>query len=96
MNVMDLPVIQADGNPSGTVAVDDAVFGVPFKEPLVHQVVTAYLAGGRAGTSAACTGATAARSSSRRARSRSGRCTSREGGGRRRPEAAPSAGAPAN
>ena len=49
---MDLPVIQADGNPSGTVAVDEAVFGVPFKEPLVHQVVTAYLAGGRAGTSA--------------------------------------------
>lgn len=52
MNLMDLPVIQADGNPSGTVAVDEAVFGVPFKEPLVHQVVTAYLAGGRAGTSA--------------------------------------------
>ena len=49
---MDLPVIQADGNPSGTVAVDETVFGVPFKEPLVHQVVTAYLAGGRAGTSA--------------------------------------------
>ena len=47
MNLMDLPVIQADGNPSGTVAVDEAVFGVPFKEPLVHQVVTAYLAGGR-------------------------------------------------
>ena len=49
---MDLPVIQADGNPSGMVAVDETVFGVPFKEPLVHQVVTAYLAGGRAGTSA--------------------------------------------
>jgi large subunit ribosomal protein L4 len=26
------------------------VFGVDFNEPLVHQVVTAYLAGGRAGT----------------------------------------------
>ena len=50
MNLMDLPVIQADGNPSGTVAVDETVFGVPFKEPLVHQVGKAYLTGGRAGT----------------------------------------------
>jgi large subunit ribosomal protein L4 len=30
--------------------VADAVFGAEFNEPLVHQVVTAYLAGGRAGT----------------------------------------------
>ncbi len=30
--------------------VADAVFGADFNEPLVHQVVTAYLAGGRAGT----------------------------------------------
>ncbi len=50
MTLMDLPVIQADGNPSSTVAVDETVFGVPFKEPLVHQVVTAYLAGGSTGT----------------------------------------------
>ncbi|MBX2825711.1 MAG: 50S ribosomal protein L4 [Gammaproteobacteria bacterium] len=36
----------------GSVSVSDAVFGADFNETLVHQVVTAYLAGGRAGTSA--------------------------------------------
>lgn len=34
------------------VAVADAVFGADFNEPLVHQVVVAYMAGGRAGTRA--------------------------------------------
>lgn len=33
-----------------TVSVSDAVFDRPFNETLVHQVVTAYLAGGRSGT----------------------------------------------
>lgn len=37
---------------SGTVDVADAAFGADFNEPLVHQVVTAFLAGGRAGTKA--------------------------------------------
>jgi large subunit ribosomal protein L4 len=37
---------------SGTVDVADAAFGAAFNEPLVHQVVTAFLAGGRAGTKA--------------------------------------------
>ncbi|MBX2878435.1 MAG: 50S ribosomal protein L4 [Granulosicoccus sp.] len=37
---------------SGSVSVSDAVFGADFNETLVHQVVTAYLAGGRAGTAA--------------------------------------------
>jgi len=37
---------------SGSVDVNDAAFGVEFNEALVHQVVTAYLAGGRAGTKA--------------------------------------------
>ncbi len=32
--------------------VDDSVFGKDFNEALVHQVVTAYMAGGRAGTKA--------------------------------------------
>jgi large subunit ribosomal protein L4 len=32
------------------LSVADAVFGAEFNEPLIHQVVTAYLAGGRAGT----------------------------------------------
>ncbi len=37
---------------SGSVDVAEAAFGVEFNEPLIHQVVTAYLAGGRAGTKA--------------------------------------------
>ena len=36
----------------GTVTVADSVFGVTYNEGLVHQIVTAYLAGGRAGTAA--------------------------------------------
>ena len=35
---------------SGSVDVADTAFAVDFNEPLVHQVVTAFLAGGRAGT----------------------------------------------
>ncbi|MDA0680889.1 MAG: 50S ribosomal protein L4 [Proteobacteria bacterium] len=37
---------------SGTVEVADSAFGAEFNEALVHQVVTAFLAGGRAGTKA--------------------------------------------
>lgn len=37
---------------SGSVDVADTAFGVEFNEALVHQVVTAYLAGARAGTKA--------------------------------------------
>ena len=37
---------------SGTLEHADATFGAAFNEPLVHQVVTAYLAGARAGTKA--------------------------------------------
>ncbi len=36
----------------GSVDVEEAAFGVDYNEALVHQVVTAYLAGGRAGTKA--------------------------------------------
>src|SRR2546430_6050146 len=36
----------------GTLELADTAFGVAFNEPLVHQVVTAYLAGGRSGTKA--------------------------------------------
>tara|TARA_Y100000389_G_C17453926_1_gene516735 strand:+ start:1556 stop:2158 length:603 start_codon:yes stop_codon:yes gene_type:complete len=35
-----------------TVDVIESAFGVAYNEPLVHQVVTAYLAGSRAGTKA--------------------------------------------
>jgi len=37
---------------SGKVDVNEAVFGQPFNETLVHQLVTRYLAGARAGTKA--------------------------------------------
>ena len=37
---------------SGTLELADATFGAAFNEPLVHQVVTAHLAGARAGTKA--------------------------------------------
>jgi len=37
---------------SSTLELADATFGAPFNGPLVHQVVTAYLAGARAGTKA--------------------------------------------
>ena len=36
----------------GSVSVSDRVFGADWNEGLVHQIVTAYLAGGRAGTAA--------------------------------------------
>jgi large subunit ribosomal protein L4 len=35
---------------AGTVDVADSAFGAEFNEPLVHQVVNAFLAGSRAGT----------------------------------------------
>lgn len=45
---MELSVI----NETSGVTVSDTSFGVEFKETLIHQVVTAYLQGGRAGTKA--------------------------------------------
>ena len=39
-------------NSKKTVSVSDAAFARDFNEALVHQVVTAYMAGGRAGTKA--------------------------------------------
>ncbi len=36
----------------GTVTVSEVAFGKDFNEPLVHQVVTAFLAGGRQGSKA--------------------------------------------
>jgi len=42
-----------DGKGKGsTLELADATFGAAFNEPLVHQVVTAYLAGARSGTKA--------------------------------------------
>ena len=36
----------------GSIEVSDSTFGADFNEALIHQVVTAYLAGGRQGTRA--------------------------------------------
>ncbi len=48
---MDLNV-QVGSGKAGTIQVSDDVFAVDFNQTLVHQVVTAYMAGARAGTSA--------------------------------------------
>jgi large subunit ribosomal protein L4 len=39
-------------NSKETISVSDAVFAADYKESLVHQLVTAYMAAGRAGTKA--------------------------------------------
>ena len=49
---MELEIKNANGAASGQIAVADETFARPFNEALVHQVVVAYLAGGRAGTRA--------------------------------------------
>ncbi len=43
---MELPLHQSNSK----LNVADVVFGAPYNEALIHQIVTAYLAGGRAGT----------------------------------------------
>ena len=48
---MDLQVTTATGKAAGTtVSVSDTTFARDFNEALVHQVITAYLAGARSGT----------------------------------------------
>jgi len=39
-------------NSKETITVSDTVFDLEYKESLIHQLVTAYMAGGRAGTKA--------------------------------------------
>ena len=46
---MKMTVVKASGG-TGEMEISDEAFGVPFKEHLVHQIVVAYQAGGRAGT----------------------------------------------
>jgi len=50
--MMELNLIDQQGQATAKVAATDAVFGRDFNEALVHQVVTAYLANGRTGTRA--------------------------------------------
>jgi large subunit ribosomal protein L4 len=42
--------LQLTGSKTKKVELSDAVFGCAYNEPLIHQVVTAFLAAGRAGT----------------------------------------------
>ncbi|BBL73832.1 50S ribosomal protein L4 [Methylomagnum ishizawai] len=42
--------IPSASNSESALAVSDAVFGVQYNEALVHQLVVAYMAGGRSGT----------------------------------------------
>ena len=49
---MELQLQTIANGSAGNVTVSDEVFGREFNEALVHQVVTAYLAGARAGTKA--------------------------------------------
>jgi len=49
---MELQVKNASGVATGQLAVAEEIFARPFNEPLVHQIVVAYQAGGRAGTRA--------------------------------------------
>ncbi len=49
---MDLNLRTDGGGDAGSISVSSEVFAAEFKPALVHQVVTAYLAGARAGTRA--------------------------------------------
>ena len=48
--MMELKLIDQQGQSSAQVAAADAVFGRAYNEVLIHQVVTAYLANARSGT----------------------------------------------
>jgi large subunit ribosomal protein L4 len=49
---VELSVIKPGGAEAATVSVSDSTFAREYNEALVHQVVTAYLAGARQGTRA--------------------------------------------
>lgn len=49
---MELNVVKPDNSAASKLKVSDQLFGAEFNEDLVHQVVTAYMAGARAGTKA--------------------------------------------
>ena len=49
---MQLALHKSGNKKAGKLDVEDTVFGVDFNEPLIHQALTAYLAGSRSGTKA--------------------------------------------
>lgn len=53
--MMDIKLINAQGQDAGAVSVSDAVFARDYNEPLVHQLVTAYMANARTGDRAQLT-----------------------------------------
>ena len=49
---MELQVTSSGGKAGTNITVSDEAFAREYNEPLIHQIVTAYLAAGRSGTSA--------------------------------------------
>ena len=49
---MELSVLKPGSSEVGKVSVSDVAFAREYNEELVHQVVTAYMAGARQGTRA--------------------------------------------
>ena len=49
---MELTIQTSGKKKAGTMNVSDTVFSAEFNEPLIHQVLTSYLAGARSGTKA--------------------------------------------
>src|SRR5690606_16125462 len=50
--VMEIKLLNDQGQPAATIDAPDTIFGREFNEALVHQIVVAYRANGRAGTRA--------------------------------------------
>ena len=52
---MQTKVFNIKGEEVGKVTLKDSVFGAPYNEALIHQVVVAYLANARQGTKSTLT-----------------------------------------
>lgn len=50
-----IKVYKMDGTQAGTIELSDKVFGVEYKEPLIHQAVVTRLANERQGTKSTLT-----------------------------------------
>ena len=49
---MELKLHKSGTQKAGTIMVSDSVFAADFNEPLIHQVLTSFMAGSRSGTKA--------------------------------------------
>jgi len=52
---MELKLIGQDGQSAGSISASDALFGREYNEPLVHQLITAFMANARTGDRAQLT-----------------------------------------